>query len=127
MPASPDPPAANPRIIEIVVDCEDPPRLAQFWSSLLGIGVKGEVHEGPIWFAGLLPICEGGPIIGFQWVPERKTSKNRMHLDMRVAELDEPTRKVIDLGGRQLAEHEELGRRWRVMADPEGNEFCLTL
>jgi hypothetical protein len=127
MPADADAPAIGPRLIEIVVDCEYPPRLARFWSALLGIGIKGEVHEGPVWFVALLPICEGGPIIAFQRVLEKKVSKNRIHLDMRVAALDEPSRRVMDLGGRQLAEHDERGRRWRVMADPEGNEFCLTL
>jgi predicted enzyme related to lactoylglutathione lyase len=119
--------AVHPRVIEIVVDCHDPKRLATFWSALLGIGIKGEIREGTVWFAALLPIVPDGPIIGFQNVPEGKVVKNRMHLDLRVAELEPATRRAIDLGGHQLAEHEERGRRWRVMADPEGNEFCLTL
>jgi hypothetical protein len=45
----------------------------------------------------------------------------------RVTELDPAAHRVLGLGGRQLAEHDERGRPWRVMADPEGNEFYLTL
>ena len=119
--------AVHPRVIEIVVDCQDPKRLATFWSALLGIDIKGEIREAHLWFAALLPICAEGPIIGFQQVPESKVRKNRLHLDLRVAELDQAARRVLELGGSQLAEHDERGRRWRVMADPEGNEFCLTL
>jgi predicted enzyme related to lactoylglutathione lyase len=119
--------AAYPRVIEIVVDCHDPERLATFWSALLGIDIRGEVREGTLWFAALMPVCPGGPIIGFQQVPEGKVAKNRVHLDMRVTELDQAARRAIELGGHQLAEHDERGRQWREMADPEGNEFCLTL
>ena|SRR3979411_2680954 len=127
MPEAASAPAVQPRVIEIVVDCHDPKRVATFWSELLTIGIRAEVREGNLWFVALLPICPGGPIIGFQQVPEGKVAKNRMHLDMRVTELDPAVRRAVDLGGRQLAAHDERGRQWRVMADPEGNEFCLTL
>ena len=127
MPESVSPLAAQPRVIEIVVDCRDPKSLATFWSTLLGIGIKGEIREGNLWFAALLPICPEGPILGFQQVPEGKVAKNRMHLDLRVTQLDQAAARAVDLGGRQLAAHDERGRQWRVMSDPEGNEFCLTL
>jgi predicted enzyme related to lactoylglutathione lyase len=127
MPESVSPLAAHPRVIEIVVDCRDPKSLATFWSTLLGIGIKGEIREGNLWFAALLPICPEGPILGFQQVPEGKVAKNRMHLDLRVTQLDQAAARAVDLGGRQLAAHDERGRQWRVMSDPEGNEFCLTL
>jgi len=115
------------QVIEIVVDCDDPERLATFWSALLGIDIKGRVREGHVWFVALLPICPGGPIIGFQQVPEGKVVKNRLHLELRVGDLDHSARKVMSLGGEELATHDERGRRWKVMADPEGNEFCLTI
>lgn len=115
------------RVSEIVVDCQDPEQLATFWSALLGVAVKGQVHEGQTWFAALEPIVDGGPIIGFQNVPEGKTAKNRVHLDLKVRDLEEANDRVIQLGGRQVAEHAERGRRWLEMTDPEGNEFCLTL
>ena len=70
MSESVSPHAVHPRFIEIVVDGRDPKRLATFWSALMGIGIKG-------------------PIIGFQQVPEGKVAKNRMHLDLRVTELDQ--------------------------------------
>jgi len=50
-----------------------------------------------------------------------------MHLDVRVTELDQAAARAVGLGGRELAPHDESGRQWRVMSDPEGNEFCLTL
>jgi len=127
MSESAGPVAIHPRVIEIVVDCRDPKSMATFWSALLGIGIKGEIREGNVWFAALLPISPEGPIIGFQQVPEGKVTKNRMHLDLRVTELDRAAAWAVDLGGRQLAAHDERGRQWRVMSDPEGNEFCLTL
>jgi predicted enzyme related to lactoylglutathione lyase len=127
MPEPASPIAVHPRVIEIVVDCHDPKRLATFWSALLNIDIKGEIRAGTLWFVALLPICLDGPILGFQQVPEGKVVKNRMHVDLRVADLDPEAGRVLRLGGRQLAEHDERGRQWRVMADPEGNEFCLTL
>ena len=127
MPESVSPLAVHPRVIEIVVDARDPKRLATFWSPLLGIGIKGEIRDGNLWFVALLPISPEGPIVGFQQVPEGKVAKNRMHLDVRVTELDQAAGLAVGLGGRQLAAHDERGRQWRVMSDPEANEFCLTL
>jgi predicted enzyme related to lactoylglutathione lyase len=127
MPESAGPVAVHPRVIEIVVDCHDPKRLATFWSALLGIGIRGEIREANKWFVALLPLYVDGPYIAFQQVPEGKVVKNRTHLDLRVPELDTAAKRVVGLGGHQLAAHDERGRQWRVMADPEGNEFCLTL
>ena len=127
MPEQSSPAAVGARVVEIVFDCDDPERLATFWSALLGIDIKGRVREDQVWFAALLPICPDGPIIGFQHVPEAKIAKNRSHLDLRVRDLDASARQVASLGGRELATHDERGRRWKVMADPEGNEFCITI
>jgi|ERR1700737_2804936 len=99
MPEPTSPVAVHPLVIEIVVDCHDPKRLATFWSALLGVDIRGEVRAGTLWFVALLPICPDGPIIGFQQVPEGKVVKNRMHLDLRVTELDQAARRAVDLGG----------------------------
>ena len=56
MPESAGPIAIHPRVIEIVVDCRDPKRLATFWSELLKIDIKGEIREDHLWFVALLPI-----------------------------------------------------------------------
>ncbi|WP_420855842.1 VOC family protein [Thermoactinospora rubra] len=63
----------------------------------------------------------GRPRLWFQRVPEAKTVKNRVHLDLRSDDLEAEVRRLVELGARELARHED----WVVLADPEGNEFCL--
>jgi Glyoxalase-like domain len=62
-----------------------------------------------------------GPRLFFQLVPEPKTVKNRVHLDLLTDDPDAEVRRLIDLGARVLAEHDSF----LVLADPEGNEFCV--
>jgi predicted enzyme related to lactoylglutathione lyase len=91
---------------------------------LLGVEVDTPIGDGD--FLLLSPTAEGLPV-GFQRVPETKTGKNRVHLDLLVDDLDAAT-EVEALGGRWLepGQTRELeGFRWRCMADPEGNEFDL--
>jgi predicted enzyme related to lactoylglutathione lyase len=76
-----------------------------------------------VWLGGL---GSGGPRLGFQRVPEAKTVKNRMHLDLAVPDPEALKARVVELGGSRLADHKEGRVRWTVMADPEGNEFCVT-
>jgi predicted enzyme related to lactoylglutathione lyase len=63
--------------------------------------------------------------MAFQRVPEDKVVKNRAHVDLRIDDLDAVTDLVERLGGSRVEDHDEEGFRWRVMQDPEGNEFCL--
>lgn len=70
--------------------------------------------------------AEDAVALALQRVPEPKVAKNRAHVDLRLDDLDAVTALVEELGGARLADHEEEGFRWRVMRDPEGNEFCLT-
>jgi uncharacterized glyoxalase superfamily protein PhnB len=60
-------------------------------------------------------------------VPEPRTAKVRLHLDVQVADLEAATRRALDLGATHVADHlgDDFDERWRVMADPEGNEFCF--
>jgi predicted enzyme related to lactoylglutathione lyase len=107
------------------VDCAEPSRLATFWSAVLGVDV-GEGFGDPVHYLGLEPVLPGGPVLSFQRVPEPRAAKNRLHLDIEVEDVDAATESVISLGGARHGEDfEEHGFRWRVMADPEGNEFCL--
>lgn len=101
------------RLAQIIVDCHDPERLAHFWSELLVVAV-GE----PYLFLRTLP---NGIRLGFQAVPEPKVAKSRLHLDVRTRNLEAAFARVLALGGQHLADVEW----WRVMADPEGNEFCV--
>jgi hypothetical protein len=58
-------------------------------------------------------------------VPEPKTAKNRMHLDLMSPDPDAEVAHLIELGATRVADMNEYGYEWTVMADPEGNEFCV--
>jgi predicted enzyme related to lactoylglutathione lyase len=63
--------------------------------------------------------------MSFQRVPEPKTQKNRSHVDLHVNDIEAVTALAERLGGSQVQDFDEYGYRWRVMRDPEGNEFCF--
>jgi predicted enzyme related to lactoylglutathione lyase len=117
-------------------DAADPARLAAFWATALGYVAEPGYDEPD--GASIVDPDGAGPAIGFLRVPEGKTAKNRMHIDVRVAgeppwdmaEREQLIRaKAADLvtrGGvavREQPDGEHLG--WIVMLDPEGNEFCV--
>ena len=104
----------------IGIDVEDLDRSDQFWSVVLDLKVAE--RDGPYIF---YEKQEGGPIIYLQKVPEKKTSKTRVHLDIGVKDVYLALERVEALGGRKLAVVEESGIRWVVVADLDGNEFCL--
>jgi predicted enzyme related to lactoylglutathione lyase len=106
---------------EIVIDCANPIALARFWQALIGGEVIEETDE---WI--VLDGDDEGFYIGFQQVPERKTGKNRLHLDVDVDDIDRAIDEAEQLGARKIGgvvDGEE--GPFQVMADPEGNEFCL--
>ena len=108
------------RLDEIGIDVEDLDRSARFWSALIGSTGgerRGQYHN--------LGRQGGGPRVYLQRVPEKKTAKNRMHMDIAVEDIDTASAQVEALGGRRLRVVEEYGKRLIVMADPDGNEFCL--
>jgi predicted enzyme related to lactoylglutathione lyase len=115
--------SSNPRWAAITIDCLDPKRVAEFWSLLLGTPV-GQIDR-PDWYR-LGPFPSGWPAITFQPVPEPKAGKARIHLDIRVDDLVAAQGLVESLGGtnREQRYVYEVGTV-AVMADPEGNEFCL--
>jgi predicted enzyme related to lactoylglutathione lyase len=108
----------------IVIDSVDPDAVAPFWCGLLGVERAGAFGDDYVL------LTNGGgavPPIAFQRVPETKAGKNRVHLDLTVHDVEEATRRVEALGGSRIGGVRETdGYRWQVMADPEGNEFCLT-
>jgi hypothetical protein len=106
----------------ITVDCLDPARLAVFWGALLD---RGEVPSLPGW-RRLDPRTDPGPRINFQPVPEPKRGKTRLHLDVSVDDIAAAIESVLRLGGRSLDQRHDYDEGVVVvMADPEGNEFCL--
>ena len=117
----------------ITFDCTDPTTVATFWAALLerdvdpghnpymrsiGMPAPGsapsESVTGPV-----------GPIWLFLAVPEPKTAKNRMHLDLTCADRPAEIARLVALGATHVRDVAEWGLEWTVMADPEGNEFCL--
>ncbi|GAB3761338.1 VOC family protein [Microlunatus parietis] len=109
-------------IQEIMIDSESPADLARFWASLMGCR-WGSVNAD-------LAVVAAAPIrIAFQRVPEPKQVKNRLHLDVQVADAGEACASAIDLGARRAGREElnETGDGYVVMIDPEGNEFCFVV
>ena len=109
----------------VTVDSVDPDRLASFWAAVLGTSVDMSMDEGRFVF---LKGSETLPVVCFQRVPEAKAGKNRLHLDLGVEDLEAATQAIVTLGGSRVGEDRQLESFvWRTMADPEGNEFDITL
>jgi predicted enzyme related to lactoylglutathione lyase len=109
-------------LAEITIDCCETSRVSAFWSALLDAPLRVPLDG---WFR-LGPLTEGGPVLNFQPVPEVKQGKARLHMDMLTNDLDAAVVTVRRLGGRSLDQkHEYDDGTVVVMADPEGNEFCL--
>jgi uncharacterized protein YndB with AHSA1/START domain len=111
----------RPPIANVTFDCADPARLAAFWAQVTEYVVDG---MGQDW-AGLHDPRGTGPRLLFMRVPESKVVKNRVHLDIRAVDRDAEVERLTALGARQLRTVSE-GTGWTVMADPEGNEFCIS-
>jgi predicted enzyme related to lactoylglutathione lyase len=112
----------DPRISHVMIDAIDPESVARFWAALLRTEIQSRFDDGRFVF---LAAGEHGPAVGIQRVPEAKVAKNRVHIDVEVDDLEQTTRWVRQHGGSRVADHQAAGIRWRIMADPEGNEFCL--
>jgi predicted enzyme related to lactoylglutathione lyase len=108
---------------EIIIDCDDPARVARFWAEVLGWTVQD--NHGVLWMSE-----SGAPfpdlLLVFVAVPERKSVKNRIHLDVSPVgcDRDEEVARLVALGATPV----DVGQGeapWVVLADPEGNEFCV--
>jgi Glyoxalase-like domain len=115
-------------IHNITFDCADPYALATFWSAVTGYSEDPANPNAPGDPAALLLPPEGGPGLLFIPVPEGKTAKNRVHLDLSPAgrTRDQEVARVLELGATLVADlRNPDGTGWAVLADPEGNEFCI--
>jgi hypothetical protein len=140
--------------IQVVIDCTDPARLAEFWASALYYEVQSPPDGFESWHEALqawgVPESDWnsasavvdpdgtGPRIYFQRVPEPKTVKNRVHLDIhaggghdaspeeRRGRVDTEVERLQSQGASVIRVVEERDERWVVMADPEANEFCVS-
>lgn len=109
--------------IEIVIDCEDPDRAADFWAAVLGYVRTASAAN----YRVITDPAGVGPKVILQGVPEAKSGKNRVHIDVLSPDIESEARRLEALGARRLAVHpiEEHGGAWILMADPDGNEVCV--
>ena len=111
------------RLHHIVVDAHDLPGLARFWTRALGWKVLSE-RENEI----VIGTDENAPVgMCFMPVADPKTVKNRVHVDLTcsAAERDQEIDRLLALGARRVDIGQTGAESWTVLADPEGNEFCV--
>ena len=115
------------RFTELIVDAANPDQLAQFWMAVLGWQPTGR-YQGAVEIAD--PAAGGGvrgPSITFVPVPDEKRGKNRLHIDVNPVGCDQDAEvaRLIGLGARHVDVGQRSDKSWVVLADPEGNEFCV--
>jgi predicted enzyme related to lactoylglutathione lyase len=111
------------RMQVVTIDCADPRTLAAWWRGVVGGEVTLDMDG---YYVVLADPTSGRPALGFQKVPEPKAGKNRVHLDLSAPDADQAAARLVDAGAVQLERHELSGFAWIVLADPEGNEFCVS-
>lgn len=111
------------RIAVVAIDAQQPRVVADFWCAVLGWEVI-EVDEDGV---SIAPPDRAWPAIDVFAVPERKAVKNRLHLDLRAdgSSTDEELQRLLSLGAQRVDVGQGPDVSWVVLADPEGNEFCL--
>jgi predicted enzyme related to lactoylglutathione lyase len=110
--------------MELVLDCQDPKRLAKFWRDALGY----RDHFANAELAVLVPKEGSASPLLLQRVPEPKAVKNRMHLDVIVDDIETEVSRLVALGARRIDQDVQNlgGTRWVRLSDPEQNEFCVS-
>ena len=141
-----------PHKFQLTFDCGEPVQLAEFWAAALGyqlepppdgyasweeFAISQDIPQDRIGAISAVADPSGiGPRLLFLRVPEPKTSKNRVHLDVNASNhgdqldvrrrlVDAEVVRLVELGASRLSPVEDMGSYWVVMTDPEGNEFCV--
>jgi predicted enzyme related to lactoylglutathione lyase len=109
-------------ILAVAIDCHRPEALARFWADALGDG-RIERWTDSVGLTYVQVRFAGRPDLLFQPVPEPKAVKNRVHLDLCGADQSSEVARLVSLGAKVLEDPE--ADPWIVLADPEGNEFCV--
>jgi predicted enzyme related to lactoylglutathione lyase len=117
------------KIQDITIDCHNPTVLAQFWAQALGWKMDENPTENWAYIEkNLGPTnSDGYPSILFYKTPDEKSVKNRMHLDLRPENQLEEVERLEKIGATriEIGQSKDPSTTWVVMADPEGNEFCV--
>ena len=114
------------RFTELIIDCEDPRRLGDFWAEVLGYRETAAKFEGEYNYVELEGPPGSGPSLLLLRTPDQKTTKNRLHIDVNATDRDQDAEveRIEALGAKRV----DIGQgeqTWVVLADPEGNEFCV--
>jgi len=114
-------------IAAITFDCESPSVVAAFWAAAFGRPIDPGPEEQTPFFQsiGRSDPQPGANTMMFIKVPEAKTAKNRVHLDLQASDRAAEVERLVDLGATVLHDNDEWGTRWTTLSDPEGNEFCV--
>ena len=108
--------------MNVTFDCADPRALSDFWSEVTGY-LPTEVRDDFVRLRA--PDARGVRHLLFFRVPEPKTAKNRMHVDLATRDLEPEIARLRSLGAKEVDRRTGNGTSWVVMLDPEGNEFCI--
>ena len=105
----------------VVINVSDFAKEKAFWGAVLGVGIAME-FPGFCWFE---PQQEGGAMVALQASPDPGEPGGRVHIDTQVDDVDVARARIEELGGSYVTENEVAGFRWAIVADPEGNRFCI--
>ena len=111
--------------VAITFDCANALTVAEFWSAAVGRPVDRDGEMAASEFFARIPGDGSSPMMMFIQVPEAKTVKNRVHLDMHTDDRAAEVERLVGLGASIVHEKAEYGMEWTTLADPEGNEFCV--
>lgn len=108
-------------MVNVTFDSTDPDRLAEWWARVLG----GQVNPLAPGFFVAVSRPDGGPGLGFQKVDDPTPGKNRVHLDFGSPDAEAEVKRLVELGAAETGRHSMGDSGWVVLADPDGNEFCI--
>lgn len=115
---------ATTSLLGVSYDCADAVAVGEFWSRLLDRPLD-EGASGDFASIGLGAGAPTGAIWMFHRVPEDKSAKNRVHVDLISESLEKSVAQALEYGARRLGDFDEGGFQWTTLADPEGNEFDI--
>jgi hypothetical protein len=108
-------------MVNVTFDSTDPDKLAEWWARALG----GQVNPLAPGFFVTVSQPDGGPGLGFQRVDDPTPGKNRVHLDLGARDAEAEVKRLVELGATEAGRHSMGDFGWVVLADPDGNAFCV--
>jgi predicted enzyme related to lactoylglutathione lyase len=111
----------------VTFDCEDALVVASFWSAALGRPLATDPEPSSAFACiGNVEHEHGDGVNWLFWhVPEKRTVKNRVHVDLAATDVEAEIDRLVGLGATRVEDKDEFGAQWSIMQDPEGNEFCV--